>query len=286
MRRELIAAAALFGAGCGTSSLSLEPGSEPDRLGQVHHELGARLEEKFGKGARLQRMFGFGEDVVLGVALEAPTEESDVAQPLALARYQATTDVLTVIAQQADFKEALMLPGSTALVTAAGELKLRTPDGTERILASDVKGELTPAPLGGLLFTMEGLAREGGDSAVVLTDANGTLTTLADSEGVDDRPSISPDSKTVVFVSGRTGVASLWRTTLAGGKAVQLTNAHIEGGIERDESTAPEGFVPPPVNSDRIEWVSEDVIRYDAGDGEMWRVNVRTGVAKFEGGAR
>lgn len=281
MRRGFIAAAALVGVGCGTATATLEGASEPDRLGQVHHELGARIEEKFGKGARLQRMFGFGESALLGIALEAPVEESDVRQPLALAQYREASGVLTVIADRAEFKEALLLPDSTALVTTAGELKLRANDGTERTLASAVKGDLVKAPAGGLLFTLEEAGE--GETAVVLTDASGQRKTLADSDGVDDRASISSDGVTVVFVSGRSGISSLWRTTIDGAPAVQLTNTAIVASLEREG--APEGFVPPPLSVDRVEWVSADVVRYDAGDGELWEVDVRTGAATREGGA-
>ena len=107
---------------------------------------------------------------------------------------------------------------------------------------------------------------------------------LADGDGVDDRPAISPDGQTVVFVSGRTGIASLWRTSVDGAEPVQITNAHIEAGVERQGD--PEGFIPPPMRSDRLEWVSQDVVRYDAGDGEYWEVNVRTGEGHLAGGAR
>lgn len=283
MRRAFIAAAALFSAGCGTATATLEGASEPERLGQVQHQLSARIGEKFGKGARLQRLFGSGDSVLLGIALEAPVQDSDVRPPLALAQYQRTEDALTVVAEQADFREALMLPESTALVTAAGELKLRAPDGSERVITGGVKGDLAGAPAGGLLFTAENVAVGEGETAVVLTDAQGLLTTLADGEGVDDRPSISSDGVTVVFVSGRSGIASLWRTTLDGAPPVQLTNAAIVAGLEREG--APEGFVPPPVSADRLEWLSADVVRYDAGDGELWRVDVRTGAATREGGA-
>lgn len=282
MRRGFMAAAAVFGASCGTAT-ALEGTTEPDRLGQVHHELSVRIEEKFGKGARLKQIFGFGDSAVLGIALEAKVEESDVRQPVALARYQEARGTLTVIAQQAEFKEGLLLPRSTALLTSQGELKLRGQDGAERTIASHVKGDLTQGPAGALLFTRENELAGEGETAVVLTDAEGQQQTLADGEGVDDRASVSSDGVTVVFVSGRSGIASLWRTTVAGAAPVQLTNAAIVAGVEREG--APEGFVPPPVSADRLEWLSADVVRYDAGDGELWRVDVRTGAATREGGA-
>ncbi len=64
------------------------------------------------------------------------------------------------------------------------------------------------------------------------------------------------------------------------GQGAALTTA-IVAGLEREG--APEGFEPPPLSADRVEWVSADVVRYDAGDGELWEVDVRTGVATREG---
>jgi hypothetical protein len=278
--KELILGTALLGLGCGTATLGVESRPEAEQLGSVQHQLEQRLKEKFGEEARLQRVFGLGEEVVLGVALDEAVAETDLRSPLALAGYRHGSDALTVISTNAEYKEARLLSDSTALVTAAGELKVRAADGSERTLATDVKGEVVPAPAGALLFTTVGGV---GNSAVMLTDASGALHVIADSDGVDDRPSISDDGVTVVFVSGRTGIASLWRTTLDGAPAVQLTNKDIVAGIERDGP--PEGFVPPPVMADRLEWVSTDVVRYDAGDGEFWRVDVRTGAASREGAA-
>jgi TolB protein len=264
--------------------MEVTAGPETEELGEVQHQLSARLEEKFGKGARVQQVFGLGDEVLLGVTVEARMEETDVRIPLALASFRKPDNAVAVIADNSDYREARLLPSGMAVVTAAGELRLRAPNGTEQTLATDVKGEVSAAPNGALIATLEGGARQQGDSAVFLVDAAGTMKVIADGEGVDDRPSVSPDRKTVVFVSGRTGVASLWRTTLDGADPVQLTNANIEVGVER--TGPPDGFVPPPVMADRLEWLSADVVRYDAGEGEFWNVNVRTGEANREGASK
>ena len=281
MRRRNLSfiAAAVLGAGCGSATTNEQP--EGDVLGSLQHGLESRLEQRFGKGARVQQVFGLGDEVMLGVASDAKVEESDVRAPLAIARYRASADALTVISDRAEFFEARLLAGATALVSTSGQLTLRAANGVERTIATDVKGEVSAAPGGRLLFTQEGGARSAGDSVVTLAGADGTLTVLAEADGVNDRPALSTDGKTLVFVSGRTGVASLWRTTLAGAPPVQLTNLGIEAGLEREGP--PQGFVPPPLMADRIEWLSDDVIRYDAGDAEFWQVNVRTGVASREG---
>lgn len=59
-----------------------------------------------------------------------------------------------------------------------------------------------------------------------------------------DRPAISPDGERVAFVSGRTGIASLWLVPFAGGEAIQLTNVGLED--RRVPGQPPAGFVSPP----------------------------------------
>ena len=281
--RSMVGQPALTSAGCGTVVPEPAPAkAEAVQLGEVQQRLSARLEQRFGKGARVQQLFGQGRELLLGVTVDAPVADSDVRPRLALARWRAEEDALDVVGPRAEYKEARQLRAGLALVTAEGELRLRGPDGREQTLASDVKGEVSDAPGDALVATLEGGSRPRGDSAVFLSDRAGNVTVLADGEGVDDRPSVSPDQKTVVFVSGRTGVASLWRTTLDGAPPVQLTNQHVTVGEER--TGPPEGFVPPPVMAERIEWVSDDVVRYDAGGGELWDVNVRTGEASRAGG--
>lgn len=282
-KTSLFAAAALASAACGTAVLEYDA-PEADRLEQVQHGLQIRLEEKFGKGARVQQVFGAADTVVLGVALEEAVPDADVAAPLALATYQSSTDVLQVLAPDARYREARLLDaaGATALVTTERELKLRGADGAEKTLATQVKGEVSAAPGQRLLFTREGLYEFNGESQVALVGEDGQTVVLADAEGVDDRPAVSPDGKTVVFVSGRTGIASLWVTDLAGAPAVQLTNRSL---VQSEDGSEPKGFVPVPVMADALTWQSNDVVRFDAGGGELWTVNVKTGAAARVGGA-
>jgi len=81
----------------------------------------------------------------------------------------------------------------------------------------------------------------------------------------------------VVFVSGRTTVASFYVTTVDGAQARQLTNQGLENWMLFEG--VPASFVPPPVSNHHMEWVSDDVLRYNAGGGEFWKLNVRTGQA-------
>jgi hypothetical protein len=293
-QRFIFAGAAVLAAACGTAAVEVQTTGEED-LAQTEQGLELKVKELFGQDARVGRLFGRGAEVLVGVALEERVEDSDVPAALALARFTRKTGELTVVEQAPDFKEAQRVGESLALLTTAGELKLRAVDGAERLVASGVKGEISSAPNGALLFTADKEGEGAGDTRVVLAAADGAINVLADAEGVDDRGSVSPDGVTVVFVSGRTGIASLFRTTIHGGAAVQLTNVGIAlpevaelAGDEVDvaEDAAPVGFVPPPVSADVVTWLSADVVRFDAGGGEFWKVDVRSGVATREGGAQ
>lgn len=289
--RIMLASAALLAVACGTATWEGGEGAADD-LAVTEQGLELKVKELFGPDARVGRVFGRGEAVVVGVALEAAPEESDVPEPLALARLDRGAGALSVLDQAPAFREARLLGEELATVSTEGALALRRADGAEVALAAGVKGDLAAAPNGAVLFTAEDAALGAGETKVVLAGREGLLELVADGEGVDDRASLSPDGQTVVFVSGRTGVAALYRTTLGGGAAVQLTNVGLETAAAEvseeasAEEVAPAGFVPPPVTADALTWVSAEVVRYDAGGGEWWRVDVRSGAATREGGAR
>jgi hypothetical protein len=271
----------LAAAGCG---LSVVETGKSDELGSSEHLLTARVREVFGASAQVRETYGAGDRVVVAVALEPSEPESDVIPPVALGAFDKHDSSLEVLAREALFREARLLgDGRAALVSDDGQLQLRAKDGALTLLATQVRGDVTPSADGAsLALTLVGPEGDDGETAVALTDLSGNLQVLADSDGVDDRPALSPDGQTVVFVSGRSGVASLWRTTTTAEAAVQLTNVGLE---PTGDDVEPRGFVPPPVSGARLTWVSNDVLRYDAGGGEYWQVNVRTGNATREGGA-
>ncbi|RYZ45310.1 MAG: hypothetical protein EOO72_04410, partial [Myxococcaceae bacterium] len=159
-----------------------------------------------------------------------------------------------------------------------GTLRMRDAHGQDRLLARGVGGDLFPTAKGDALVATLLMNSEGPhETAVGLIDLQGRVKVLADGPGVDATPSISPDGKTVVFVSGRTSVASFYVTDVEGAPARQLTNVGLEnymlfGG-------PPKEFVPPPVSSHHMEWMDADVLRYNAGGGAFWKINVRTGHA-------
>lgn len=284
MSRKLLAAALVL-VGCGTAVVQVsEAPSEADELAATQHQLGVRLKEAFGPDAELRASFGGGERRLLGVGLEALPEASDAVPGVALAAFDVTRNELEVLDTLPRHREARLVGAHAALLRTEGELVLRGADGAETVLAQGVRGDLAVLADGrGLAFTLLGAEGDEGETAVAVADLSGELRVLADGAGVDDRPMLSPDGRTVVFVSGRTGVAALYRTSVDGEEAVQLTNTTLEAGVEREGD--PADFVPPPLDAARVHWVTPDVIRYDAGGGEHWRVDVRTGAATKEGGA-
>ncbi len=154
-----------------------------------------------------------------------------------------------------------------------GSLVLEAREGT-RTLAVDVVG--LPAisdDLQRVAYT-----RQSGDlglSSIEVVEARGNRAwseprILAD-EG--DRPALAPDGERLAFVSGRTGIASLWILPFEGGQAVQLTNRDLRSpavseapldGPVHPPGQAPPGFVPPPhqgpprFEGDRLVWDGPD----------------------------
>ncbi|MCA9494232.1 MAG: hypothetical protein KC621_30100 [Myxococcales bacterium] len=95
-------------------------------------------------------------------------------------------------------------------------------------------------------------------SRLLAVEADGRSRTLVDASWNADRPALSEDGALVAFVSGRSGIASVWVVPFEGGEPRQLTNV----GMRRvkGQPGAPEGFVPPPV---------DDSLRFD-GDALVW----------------
>lgn len=75
-----------------------------------------------------------------------------------------------------------------------------------------------------------------------------------------DRVALSPDGRHIAYVSGHTGLASVWVLDLNGGEPVQLTNV----GLRVAKGGRPDGFVPPPhllppvFDGDRLTWDSPE----------------------------
>ncbi|MCB9687201.1 MAG: hypothetical protein H6735_19330 [Alphaproteobacteria bacterium] len=100
-------------------------------------------------------------------------------------------------------------------------------------------------------------------SRLLAVERDGTSWTLVDASWNADRPALSADGTRVAFVSGRTGLASVWIVPFEGGEPRQLTNV----GLRRVKGStgAPEGFVPPPID-DGMHFEGE-VLTWTAPDG-------------------
>jgi Tol biopolymer transport system component/DNA-binding winged helix-turn-helix (wHTH) protein len=81
---------------------------------------------------------------------------------------------------------------------------------------------------------------------------------LSFNAGVNDWPTISPDNRTIVFQSTRTGVQHLWRMDLDGSNQVQLTN----GYAERNAAFSADG-----------KWVYYN----SSKDNLLWKVDLNSG---------
>jgi TolB protein len=253
--------------------------SDLRRIEKARERIVPAVAKEFGPKARFVHLFGQGRTMMAGVLAEIPEDApaTDDLPLLAIVQYDEPTGAVRVVDREFKYREARAVGPNVALLDGQGNLRLREPNGRERVLAQKVGGDLFPTAKGdALVATMEG-ASESHESSVALIDLNGRVKVLADGPGIDATPSISPDGKTVVFVSGRTSVASFFVTTVDGAAPRQLTNVGLESHMLF--GGAPEGFVPPPVSSHHMEWVSDDVLRYNAGGGEFWKINVRTGQA-------
>ena len=137
--------------------------------------------------------------------------------------------------------------GSYALSGAV----LEVVDGHARLV---IDGEATPVgplverPVVAPNGTRVVLARRPGDFECSVLEAwslqRGRWTSrVLEADGCPDRAAMSGDR--VAFVSGRTGIASLWVVDFGGGDAVQLTNLGLESAPPTP-GRAPTGFVAPP----------------------------------------
>ncbi|MDY7229338.1 TolB family protein [Hyalangium rubrum] len=250
------------------------------RIQKARERLVPAVEKEFGPKAKFTHLFGQGRGMLAGVIAEIPAEPlaTDDLPLLAIVQYDETTGAVRVVDRQFKYREARSVGPSVALLDGEGTLRLRESNGRERVLARGVGGDLFPTAKGdAVLATMQATGNQAHETSVAIIDMKGNVKVLADGPGVDATPTISPDGKTVVYVSGRTSVASFYVTTVEGEEPKQITNVGLENWMLFEG--VPASFVPPPVSSHHMEWVSEDVLRYNAGGGEFWKINVRTGQA-------
>jgi hypothetical protein len=162
-------------------------------------------------------------------------------------------------------------PGGTDVVDSGGVLSTAERDvipegliGIERFDASGAR-KVFARRLPGASFSELVVAEASGATFVEEVRIGGTAN--------PDRPAISPDGQTIAFVTGVSGVASVWIMPFAGGEnPTQLTNVGVEVG-KRAPGAPPAGFVPPPVAADGLEFAG-DWLGWEGPDGPVtvrWR---------------
>ncbi|HEX8826236.1 MAG TPA: hypothetical protein VF794_40400 [Archangium sp.] len=278
MRKLYLAVTTLVLAATSASATGRVNPSDARRVQSAREQLVPFMEKELGPKARLVHLYGHGANTLAGVVAETPSEATGHLPLMAILGWNERTGATRVVDREFKYLEARAVGPHVALLEANGDLRLREANGRERLLAQRVGGDLYPTLKGdALLATLTRTGNEPHETAIGIVDLTGRVKELADAPGLDAMPTLSPDGKTVVFVSGRTSVASFFRTTVDGAEAVQLTNKGMNAWLLSQGE--PADFVPPPVSNYSMEWVGNDVLRYNAGGGEFWKLNVRTGEA-------
>jgi TolB protein len=279
MRKLYLAITTLALAATSASATGRVNPAEARRVQTMREQVVPFMEKEFGPKARLIHLYGRGANTLAGIIAEAPSEATGHLPLLAIVGWNERTGAVRVVEREFKYLEARAVGPHVALLEANGDLRLREGNGRERLLAQRVAGDLFPTPKGdALLATLTRTGDEPHETSVGIVELGGRVKEIANGPGLDIMPTISPDGRTVVFVSGRTTVASFFRTSVDGEEPVQLTNKGLSAWL-LSQGEPPADFVPPPVSSYAMEWVNDDVLRYNAGGGEFWKLNVRTGEA-------
>lgn len=111
----------------------------------------------------------------------------------------------------------------------------------------------------------------------VVLPVDGRLVQVTDLPGAEELEVRSPDGAWVAFVSGTTGIASVWAVPMPTADVpkptpVQLTNVGIER-TKRTPGQPPAGFVPVPETANGLRWVDDRTVAWTAG-GQEYSVEV------------
>lgn len=120
------------------------------------------------------------------------------------------------------------------------------PPETDLPHTGNFPGQYAPAASAGPVVVVP--IEENGRAKLILIDEE-VRRVLLDAGGRPDRLALSGDGRTLAFVWGRTGLASVWTLDVAGGEPVQRTNL----GRVPTPGRAPPGFEPAPEGPPRIE---------------------------------
>jgi hypothetical protein len=120
----------------------------------------------------------------------------------------------------------------------------------------------SPAALGPDRWVVSRAGDEPGEAELYLVDRAGGERVIAPHPGPDESPTVLPDGR-VLFVSGRTGVMSVWIWDPATERVVQRTNVGLVPGGSRL------GFVPPPLGAVTV---AGGRASWDDGYGARWSI--------------
>ncbi|MCA9495075.1 MAG: hypothetical protein KC621_34340 [Myxococcales bacterium] len=200
-----------------------------------------------------------GSDLHPGCTLRRWTADGDeaVTSDPVFAAYRL--DDHHVLLSTADLRITLMSPEGTTEI-ARGAVDLRVADDGRRITYAQLEGEPTVLEPGlPVTWTIHDLS-------------SGERTALSD-DPRDTAPFPLPSSSAVLFVSTRSGLASLWIADEPGAEPRQLTNVGL--------TEVGEGFVPVPGRE--LVWLEDGVTAVFSahyGHKDLWRLDTTTGEAQ------
>jgi TolB protein len=218
---------------------------------------------------RFQAMQVLPDQVLVGELLQAPLPETDDRPEYRVHRYRPGSGASAVALERAEWAAAA---GENLLAVEDGRLRLHQGREVRTLLeraspdfAIDGSGRFVVAVVQNPALPLD-------TDLVLLPVLGGPARSLVAWRGSREyHPVFTPDNRSVVFVSGRSGLASLWRLDLSGGEPVQLTNRGLTPNGRR-----PGGYVPPPVERASLRFASDGTLEYEA-EGHTQRVDVRGG---------
>ncbi|MBS2032977.1 MAG: hypothetical protein JST54_34210 [Deltaproteobacteria bacterium] len=203
--------------------------------------------------------------VLLGEALAPTLAESDAAPNYRVVSFEG--DAANEVLARASW--AARVDASTLLAVEDGRLVLHRGNAA-RTLLENAAPDFAIDPSGKWIAAVTRKPELKLDTDLVMLPVEGgpTRVLAAFPGSSESRPIFTPDNRAVIFVSGKSGLASLWRVELASGVTTQLTNIGMRGG-----HGIPVGFVPPPSEMALAQWDGETLLY--VASGQTIRVDTR-----------